>query len=112
MPRVSPKILVLWLLVAVFAAGAVSVTFAGCTSPGDQYQASALSFAVAVDAAAALREADLLEPPAVRAIDVAVVKGQLVLTLWAEALKAGRDYPNGGLLVAFLVEEIYRLARE
>jgi len=114
MPRVNPgpayphpaHYATLWLLVAVFVAGAMGAAFSGCTSPGDQYQASAITFATVVDVAAELRKADKLEPDAVWVIDSAITEGQAILHAWALALRADRPYPDGVALVASVVSRI------
>ena len=67
----------------------------GCMSPGDQYQASSIAFVAAVDTAASLREAGHLQEDEIQVIDQAIVQGHAFLHEWAQALKEGRDYPEG-----------------
>ncbi len=90
----------------IVLAAVLAIMSAGCASPGDQYQASAMAFVVAVDAAAELRKAGRLEPEDVEAIDVAVDEGHAALALWAEALKAGQGYPSGPEVVIAVVNRI------
>lgn len=78
----------------------------GCASAGDQYQASSFAFVAAVDAATELRKAGKLTEAEVLAIGAAIDQGNKTLNLWAEALKAEKDYPDGTAVVASSVSVI------
>lgn len=85
---------------------ALLALLSGCTSSGDQFQSAAVAFVAVVDVAAEARAADALDEDEVQAIDAAVDEGAFVLDAWADALKAGRDYPEGPEFMASVIDRI------
>lgn len=90
-PPPRPPAILLLLCVSIGA-----LLLAGCrtTSPAEQYVATAHSYAVAVHALAAAREAGQLPPEHIPAITAAVHTGRDLLDQWQAAIAEGRSAPD------------------